>query len=205
MEAKQNKTFFFTRYLVNDMVCDLIIDRKYWINMVSTFMVEKLGLPVSLKDSEFNDMPNYLVTKQVQISFTHGEYKDEVLCDVLPSKTRNFLLGRPWRHNRHTKYDHRNNTYSISHENRQISIVREEVHQHQLFKREIETKIFVEGSKTKISTEESEAKITIESYIIEEKQERLFEKKESENFFFVLMIRTLFLGVNFIVLGSYFS
>jgi hypothetical protein len=100
---------------VNDKDCNLFFDRKYWINMVSTTMVEKLRLSVielrrpyiiaSLEDSEFKDMPNYLVTKQVRVSFTIGGYKDEVLCDVLPYKTRDFLLGRPWRYNRQAKYD----------------------------------------------------------------------------------------------------
>jgi hypothetical protein len=63
-------------------------------------------------------------------------------------------------------------------ENRQISIVEEKVHQHQLFKRESETNIFVEESGIKISIEESEAKIIVESYV---KQEMLFENKESGN------------------------
>jgi hypothetical protein len=110
MEAKQMKNLFYSRSLVNDMICNLIIDTKYWIKMVSTAMVEKLRLPViklcnpyiiaSFDDPEFKDMSNYLMTKQVWVPFTHGEYKDEVLCDVLLSKTIYFLLGRPWKHNR---------------------------------------------------------------------------------------------------------
>jgi hypothetical protein len=182
MEAKQMKNIFFTRCLVNDKIktCNLVIDRKYWINMVSTTMVEECGHSVielrklyviaSLEDPEFKDMPNYLVTKQVRVPFTIGEYKDEVLCDVVPSKTRNFVLGRPWRNNRRVKYDPRNNTSSLSYENRQISIEVKEVHKHQLFKRE---------SGKKIHVEESQAKIILESYVIEEKQESK-EKFESE-------------------------
>jgi hypothetical protein len=92
MEAKQNKNLFFTRCHVDDKVCNLVIDRKYWINMVSTIMVEECGLSVielrkpyviaSLEDPEFKDMPNYLVTKQVRVPFTIEEYKDEVLCEA---------------------------------------------------------------------------------------------------------------------------
>ncbi|KAK2367879.1 hypothetical protein QL285_081122 [Trifolium repens] len=140
--------------------------------MVSTTTVEECGLSVielrkpyviaSLEDPEFKDMPKYLVTKQVLVPFTIGEYKDEVLCDVVPSKTRNFVLGRPWRHSRQAKYDHHNNTYSLSFENRQISIEAKEVHKYQLLKREVEKKIHVE---------KSEAKIIVEGYVIEEKQE----------------------------------
>jgi hypothetical protein len=171
MEAKQNKNLFFTRCHVDDKVCNLVIDRKYWINMVCTTMVEECGLSVielrkpyviaSFEDPEFKDMLNYLVTKQVRVPFTIGEYKDEVLCDVVPSKTRNFVLGRPWRYHRQAKYHHHNNTYSLSYENRQISIEANEVHKHQLFKRENGKKIHVE---------ESEAKIIVQSYVNEEKQ-----------------------------------
>jgi hypothetical protein len=95
------------------------------------------------------------------VSFRIGGYKDEVLCYVVPSKIKIFELGHPWRHNRRAKNDPRNNTYSFSYENHQISILEEKVHQNQLFKSEIETKIFVEESETKISIEES--------YVIEEK------------------------------------
>lgn len=41
MEVKQKKNIFFTRCLV-DKICGLIIDRKYWINMAITSMMEKL-------------------------------------------------------------------------------------------------------------------------------------------------------------------
>jgi len=91
---------------VNDKVCGLYIDRKYWINIASTTMVEKWRLPIlehpkpyilySLEDPKFKDIAHVLVTHQVRVSFTIGEYKDEVLCDVVPSKTRDLLLGLPW-------------------------------------------------------------------------------------------------------------
>src|SRR3954468_4000432 len=104
MEDKQMKNLLSTRCIVNDKIFGLVIDRKYWINMVSTTtMVEKLGLSVlehpepyilySLEDPEFEDMADVLVTAQVRVSFTRGKYKDEVLCDVVPSKTRDLLLG----------------------------------------------------------------------------------------------------------------
>ena len=115
MEAKQKKIFFFTRCLVNDKVCGLYIDRKYWIKMISTSMVEKWRLPVlehpepyilySLEDPKFKDMGDVFVTKQVRVPFTFGEYEDEVLCDVVPSKTRDLLLGLPWQQQHRAKYD----------------------------------------------------------------------------------------------------
>lgn len=51
---------------VKNKVCSLIINWKYWINMASTLLVKKLGLPVlkhlqpylldNLDDTEFEDM-----------------------------------------------------------------------------------------------------------------------------------------------------
>jgi hypothetical protein len=145
MEAKQRKMLFFTKCLVNDKLCSLYIDRKYWINMASTTMVEKWGLPVfehpepyilySLEDPEFKDMADVLVTKQVRVSFTIGDYEDDVLCDVVPSKTRDLLLGLPWQQQRHAKHDQHTNKYTFSFKNRQITLAHDKMGQDQILKR----------------------------------------------------------------------
>jgi hypothetical protein len=146
MEAKQ-MNIFFTRCLVNDKVCELFIDRKYWINMASTSMVEKWRLPIlehpdpyilySLEDPEFKDMADVLVTKQVRLSFKIGEYEDEVLCDVVPSKTRDLLLGLPWQQQRRAKHDQHTNTYTFSFKNCQIIIAHDKVGHDQILKRRV--------------------------------------------------------------------
>jgi hypothetical protein len=172
MEADQMKNILFTRCLVNDKVCDLYIDRKYWINMASTTMVEKWELPIlehpkpyilhSLEDPEFNDMVDVLVTKQVRVSFILGEYEDEILCDVVPSKTRDLLLGLPWQHKHRAKYDRHTKAYTFSFKTRQITLTHDQVDQDQIMKREIEKEF-------------------VGSLVNEEKQERVIEKKESDN------------------------
>jgi len=35
------------------------------------------------------------VDKQVLINFSIGNYKDEVLCDLVPMEATHILLGRP--------------------------------------------------------------------------------------------------------------
>jgi hypothetical protein len=147
MEAKQGKMLFFTKCLVNDKVCSLYIDRKYWINMASTTMVEKWGLPVfehrepyilySLEDPEFKVMADVLVTKQVRVSFTIGEYEDEVLCEVVPSKIRDLLLGLLWQQQRRAKHDQHTNTYTFSFKNSQIIIAHDKVGHDQIMKRRV--------------------------------------------------------------------
>ena len=38
--------------------------------------------------------------KQVLINFSIGNYKDEVLCDLVPMEATHILLGRPWQFDR---------------------------------------------------------------------------------------------------------
>jgi hypothetical protein len=42
-----------------------------------------------------------------------GEYKDEILCDVIPMDIYQVLLGRPWKYDRHVVHDGRMNTYTL--------------------------------------------------------------------------------------------
>lgn len=198
---------FFSRCLVNDKVCELFIDRKYWINMVSTSMVEKWRLPVlehpdpyilySLEDPEFKDMADVLVTKQVRMSFKIGEYEDEVLCDVVPSKTRDFLLGLPWQQQRQAKHDQHTNTYTFSFKNCQIIIAHDKVGHDQILKRRVrreESALRIERGIAAIfkTFEEELLQIQndykkrerdvekIEGLIVKESHEKYFKKEREE-------------------------
>jgi hypothetical protein len=42
-----------------------------------------------------------------------GEYKDKVLCDVIPMDVCHILLGRPWQYDRNVVHDGRMNTYTL--------------------------------------------------------------------------------------------
>ena len=110
LEQAQRENVFYTRCLITNKVCSLIIDGRSSANVASTKMVEKLGLetiphakPYKLtwicKDGEIN------VNKQVLINFTLGSYKDEVLCDIVPMEATHILLGRPWHFDKHTLLD----------------------------------------------------------------------------------------------------
>ena len=54
------------------------------------------------------------VTKQVLINFSIGNFKDEVLWDIVPMKANHILLGRPWQFDRKFVYDVHANTYVFS-------------------------------------------------------------------------------------------
>jgi hypothetical protein len=42
-----------------------------------------------------------------------GDYRDEILCDVIPMDVCHVLLGRPWQYDRHVVHDGRMNTYTL--------------------------------------------------------------------------------------------
>lgn len=133
MEVKQRKNIFYSRCFVKDMVCSLTIDRKSYINMASTSLVEKLSLHAlehpepyslnSLEDPEFSEMGSLMVDRQVLVSFKVDGYEDEVLCDVVPTKTRHLSLGWPWKRQRKAKHDCSTNKYSFLFKNTKITLV----------------------------------------------------------------------------------
>jgi hypothetical protein len=47
-----------------------------------------------------------------------GEYRDEILCDVIPMDVCHVLLGRPWQFDRNVVHDERMNTYTLEKDGR---------------------------------------------------------------------------------------
>jgi len=45
------------------------------------------------------------VDKQAKVEFSVGNYKDKVLCDVVPKEVCHILLGRPWQFDKKTKHN----------------------------------------------------------------------------------------------------
>jgi hypothetical protein len=58
------------------------------------------------------------VTKQCLVYFKMGEYKDKVLCDVIPMDVCHLFLGRPWKYDRNVFHDGRMNTYTLEKDGR---------------------------------------------------------------------------------------
>jgi len=95
--------------------------------MASPRVVNKFGLKTIphakpyklswLKEEEIK------VTKQVLINFSIGNFKDEVLCDIVPMEANHILLGRPWQFDRKVVYDGHTNTYVFSSLGKKFTIV----------------------------------------------------------------------------------
>ena len=88
------------------------------VNMASPRVVDKLGLKTiphakPYKLSWFKE-EEIKVTKQVLVNFSIGNFRYEVLCDVVPMEATHILLGRPWQFDRKVFYDGHANTYAFS-------------------------------------------------------------------------------------------
>ena len=53
------------------------------------------------------------MTKQALIGFSIGNFKDEVMCNVLPMGTCHMLFGRPWQFDKSVIYHGKNYNYSF--------------------------------------------------------------------------------------------
>lgn len=98
--------------------CKVIIDSGSTENLVSTEMVEKLGLarmvhPASYKVSWLQKGHQVIVTEQSNVEMQIGTYKDVILCDIMPMDVCHVLLGRPWKFDWKAIHDGRRNTYTI--------------------------------------------------------------------------------------------
>ena len=83
-------------------------------------MVQKLGLEVSDHPEPYhicrlNEHQVIRIDKQVKVSFCIGQYKDEVLCDVLPMESSHLLLGRPWQFDKKVQHEGFTNRYIFDH------------------------------------------------------------------------------------------
>ena len=56
----------------------------------------------------------------MEIKFSIGNYKDEVLCDVVPMEACHILLGRPWQFDKKTLHDGLPNEISLIHKHKKF-------------------------------------------------------------------------------------
>jgi hypothetical protein len=117
-DAAQRCRLFRTTCKTQGWKCKVIVDSGSTDNLVSTEMVEKLELktkkhPSPYKVTWLQKGHQVCVTRQCLVNFKMGEYRDEVLCDVIPMDVCHVLLGRPWQYDRHVVHDGRMNTYTL--------------------------------------------------------------------------------------------
>jgi len=128
-EEKQIQHYnLFHTYLVVQGCCVItIIDSGSCNNLVSSDLVEKLGLSTRqhlypYKLQWFNNSGKTKLTKSACISFFTGIYHGTAIFDVVPMQACSILLGRPWEFDSDALHHGRTNTYTFMHKNKNITL-----------------------------------------------------------------------------------
>ncbi|RDX88319.1 Retrovirus-related Pol polyprotein from transposon 17.6, partial [Mucuna pruriens] len=90
-DQTQRENIFHSQCIFKGNCCSLIIDGCNSVNVASLRLVKKLCLPIIPYSKPYrlqwlNSKGEMLVDKQ---------YKDEILCDVVPMEVTHILLGKP--------------------------------------------------------------------------------------------------------------
>jgi hypothetical protein len=117
-DTAQRCRLFRTTCKTKGWKCKVIVDNRSTDNLIATEMVEKLEMettkhPSPYKVSWLQKGDQVSVTKQCLVEFKMGEYRDKILCDVIPMDVCHVLLGRPWQFDRNVVHDERMNTYTL--------------------------------------------------------------------------------------------
>eukprot|EP00253_Pinus_taeda_P016787 PITA_16787 len=118
IEQRQRKALFRTICKSQGKCCKMIIDSGSTDNLVSTEMVEKLGLkrlkhPNPYRVSWLQNGHQLLVDEQSEVEFQIGRYKDKIICDIMPMDVCHILLGRPWQYDEKVTHDGVLNCYKF--------------------------------------------------------------------------------------------
>ncbi|RDY00577.1 hypothetical protein CR513_16213, partial [Mucuna pruriens] len=116
-DVKPREHISHMRCLVQEKVCNMILDGGICTNVASTILVEKTNLqtakyPRPYKLQWLSNIGKVKVDKQVSVPFAIENYKDEVLCDVVLMEAGHILLGHPWQLDR--KVTHKGYTNCLS-------------------------------------------------------------------------------------------
>jgi len=127
LDPSQRQNLFHSRCHINDKLCPILIDNGSCVNVASTRVVDKLGLktiphakPYKLSWLKEEDIK---VTQQVLINFSIGNFKDEVLCDVVSMEATHIFLGRPWQFDRKVFYYGHANIYAFSFQGKKFTLL----------------------------------------------------------------------------------
>ena len=110
---------FHTRCTFHGKVCKVIIDSVSFENLVSTKMVQKLGLEIISHPNPYQlcwlqGEIEIKISKRCLVSFSlANNYKNEVSYDIVPMNVCHLLLDRSWLYDKRVLCDGFKYTYSF--------------------------------------------------------------------------------------------
>jgi hypothetical protein len=127
-EKLQCHNLFQTFFIINNRRARVIIDGRSCNNLVSSYLVKKLGLttrphPHPYHLMWFNDARKAKVIHTSRVSFSIGSYASSVDCDVVPMEACSILLGRPLEFDNDATHHGRSNTYTFMHKGKKITLL----------------------------------------------------------------------------------
>ena len=104
--------------MIQGEVYKLVIDSGTCNNLISWDVVNALKLPIQHHPKPYyatwvEDNQNFIVHHQAMITFSIGEYTDQVLCDVVNMNYAHVILGRSWQVSRKVVHDCFTNIYQV--------------------------------------------------------------------------------------------
>lgn len=81
------------------------------MKMVDKLKLRKIPHTTPYKVSWLNKGQQIVVDEQTLVEFEIGDYKDKVLCDILPMDACHLLSGNPWQYDVKAVHDGEKNSY----------------------------------------------------------------------------------------------
>ncbi|XP_019266306.1 PREDICTED: uncharacterized protein LOC109243773 isoform X2 [Nicotiana attenuata] len=147
VENTQRHNIFYTRCLILDRMCTLVVDGASCDNLVSATLVKELKLetfshPTPCKLQWLNACGELKV---------NGDYKDELICGVVPLHACHIILGRPWLYDRDVLHQGRKNHYSLKWKGKLVTL--EPLEPSQVLKAQMSLRTSLKNTKRKSKDE----------------------------------------------------
>ena len=106
----------------------MIVDGGSIDNLVAKEMVQKLGLkrtrhPYPYRIGWLQGENGLEVREQCLVDLQIGQYKDQVLCDIVDMNSCHLLLGRPWQYDCRAVHDCVKNVFTILKDKKKHSLI----------------------------------------------------------------------------------
>nr|GEU63382.1 hypothetical protein [Tanacetum cinerariifolium] len=115
-DNSQEHSLFRTRCAIHQKIFDVVIDDDSPENFVSQDVVQHLKMPIETIPETYtirweNSSSKIMVSEVYKIPFSIGEYKDELMFNIVEMDACHIILGKPWVHDLKATYNDTKNTY----------------------------------------------------------------------------------------------